>query len=298
MRADRDRQGFIHAMVGVLALASVAVAPISTAHALDDQKGDAKVGQVLDRMIEASGGKALDKVKNRVSTGTIDFKSLGVTGTITLTQAAPNKSRAVSDMKGIGKSEQGCDGKLAWETSDMQGARLIEGEEREVILRQTAMTFDSDWRKYYNKYELQGEETVADKSCHKLVLTPTVGKDETWFVDQKTYLPVRTIMTIKTPMGEITVQSDFDEYKSVDGVQMPRKLTQTVMSMEIVTTLDKIEHNADLPKDAFDAPAAVKALPAGGAEPAGDTSGTKPASTDKPASGDKPKGDKPADEKP
>ena len=48
---------------------------------------------VMNQYIEATGGKAAyEKIKNRVSTGTIEIPAANLKGTIKLTQAAPNKT--------------------------------------------------------------------------------------------------------------------------------------------------------------------------------------------------------------
>ena len=41
---------------------------------------------------------------------------------------------------------------------------------------------------------------------------------------------------------------------------MPHKVVSNVATMEMVMTMDSVEHNAEIPKGTFDIPEAVQAL--------------------------------------
>ena len=63
--------------------------------------------------------------------------------------------------------------------------------------------------------------------------------------------------TAPTPMGEVQVEEFPTDYKAVDGVLFRFKVTQKVLTQEIVLTLTEIKHNVELPDDAFKRPAAA-----------------------------------------
>ena len=61
-------------------------------------------------------------------------------------------------------------------------------------------------------------------------------------------------------MGEVPIEVIPADFKEVDGIKMPFKATQKVLTQEIVIKFDTVEQNVDLPKDTFALPAEIKAL--------------------------------------
>lgn len=217
--------------------------------------------EVLKRAIEAAGGKAAhEKLRNRMSKGTLDFAAMGITGKITVVEASPNLARTVVDMEGLGRSEQGSDGETIWELSDATGPRILEGEEREVVRRQLTFNWFLNWQSLYKKVENLGEETVGEAKCWKIETTPDAGLPETWFIDQQDHHLRRMDFTLKNQMGEIPVKVTFSDHKIVDGVAVPFTAVQEVMTMRMVTRLEEVKHNVDLPKDQFDLPEPIREL--------------------------------------
>src|SRR5450631_2122523 len=65
-----------------------------------------KADTILDRFVEAAGGKAIfEKHHNEVMHGNIEFAGRGLKGTMTLYQVEPDQSRAVIEIEGVGKIE-------------------------------------------------------------------------------------------------------------------------------------------------------------------------------------------------
>ncbi len=97
-----------------------------------------KAEDVLDQYVAATGGKAAYlKLTNRVSTGTLEIAGANIKGKVTVTQAAPNKLTTTTDLgPPIGTTRQGTDGQVAWEISTIGGARILEGDEKDLALLQ------------------------------------------------------------------------------------------------------------------------------------------------------------------
>ena len=58
-------------------------------------------------------------------------------------------------------------------------------------------------------------------------------------------------------MGEVQVEEFPSDYKPVDGILIPFKITQKVLTQEIVVKVAEIKHNVELPADTFKRPAAA-----------------------------------------
>jgi hypothetical protein len=210
---------------------------------------------ILNQYVEATGGKsAYEKLKTRVSTGTIEIPAANIKGTIKLTQSAPNNAFLFFELGPAGETRRGTDGKTAWEISTLLGERDLDGDEKASFIRETNFYKELLWKDLYSKVECVGIEDVEGKPAYKLVLTPKSGKPITEFYDKTTHLIVKQTSTSATPNGEITVDSLPSDFKKVDGVLIPFTVTQKVLTQEIVMKMTDVKHNVDLPADAFQRP--------------------------------------------
>jgi len=220
-----------------------------------------KAETLLDKYVEATGGKAAyEKNRNTVSTGAMDFAAMGLKGTLTAYKAAPDKSYVEVDIAGVGKIQEGSNGTVAWSLSAMQGPHLKEGEERTSALQLARYDADVRWRDMYKTVETTGVETVDGKECYKVALTPKEGSPSTRFYDKQSGLMIKTIMTVKSPMGEVTVEALASDYRKEGDLLVPHKMTQKTMGQEFTLALETIKYNVDIPKDRFDLPKEIQVL--------------------------------------
>jgi hypothetical protein len=240
--------------------------------------------KIMEKTIEGRGGReAFEKLKSRVSKGTIEVAGGGAPprkGSMTRYEAAPNKRYFLVELPGDPKSETGSDGEVYWQLSGPQGGRIFDGPEKAQREREGTFNALLHWRELYDKVECVGKEQVDDRSCYKVVLTPTVGPPETVFFDRKNGFPIKTEIVRKTPQGDLPIQERLEDYRQVDGVWLPYKLIRQVTAMgqtqTITYTWESIEHNVDIPADRFDLPAEIKELKENPAKKPGRPAAKKP----------------------
>jgi hypothetical protein len=232
--------------------------PVALVFAAEDPLPKAET--VLDRYIEATGGKAAyEKVRSSVASGTIEVPAQNLSGPITIYRSE-GRSYTVSELPGVGRIEEGVSGDVAWQKTESQGARLKQGEEKANSVRGARLDAEANWRKYYRHVETAGIEAVHGKPCYRVVVTPAEGAPQTRYYDRATGLLARAALIVKSPMGEIQAENDFNDYRASGGILSPRRITQRVMGRELVIRIDKLEYNPDVPKGRFDPPAEVQAL--------------------------------------
>jgi outer membrane lipoprotein-sorting protein len=222
-----------------------------------------KAEEVLDKYVEATGGKAAyEKIKNRVAKGTMEVVGAGLKGKLAISQAAPNKMRTEVDFENIGKILEGTDGNVYWEINPITGDRVIEGDEKAEKLLHGTFNSELRWKEIYAKVECTGVEDIDGKPAYKVVLTPKEAtiKPSTEFYDKATHLQVKSLATTKTPMGDIEVETYPSDYKKVDGLLMAHKVRQKLLTQEMAITMTEVKHNVDLPPDTFKTPDAIKPL--------------------------------------
>ena len=84
---------------------------------------------IIDRHVKEIGGRAA--VLSHTSTraiGTLTVPSAGMSGTIELFAAKPDKSVLKLSIAGVGEILEGFDGKTGWNVSPMTGPMLLEGK--------------------------------------------------------------------------------------------------------------------------------------------------------------------------
>jgi len=263
-----------HLLPALLAAASMTVCipdafcPGCAAAAQDLPKAEI----ILERFVEATGGRAAhEKIHNRTAKGTVEIAGTGLAGSIVSRAAAPNFEHSIIELPGAGLMEQGTDGEVAWESSTVQGPRILSGDERATALREARFHAPLQWRELYSKAEVVGTEEVEGRPCYKVILTPAQGKPVTHYYDREDGLLRKVSMVVSNPMGEIAVEAFPGDYKEVDGLLVPFSLKQKVLSQELLIRLDTVELNVTMPEGAFDLPADVKPLvekAKGGEDPA------------------------------
>ncbi len=218
--------------------------------------------EILDRFIQVTGGKpAYERVQNQVIVGTVEFVEAGFKGTTAEYRAFPNKVYRAVELPGVGKIEAGTDGRVAWERSSETGPRVKTGEEGAAALREANFNSSLRWRDLYAKVELAGEEKVDQQPCYKIVLSPKNGKPITQYYDENSGLLVKIAMVSLTPTtGEVATETFLGDYRTIEGIQVPHLVRRRVLDQQIVTHIESVRFNAEIPKDRFDLPADVQAL--------------------------------------
>jgi hypothetical protein len=236
-------------------LACALLVSAATALAADLPSGE----NLLQRFIDRSGGeKAYAQAKNAQMTGTVEIAGRNISGNVEMVQEG-EKSWTALDLPGIGRIEQGFNGETAWEKNAIQGARLVEGEEKSVMRRDSRFAL-TNWRDEYSSARTIGEENIDGKAAWKVEMMPKDGRPETFYFDKNSSLLVRMSAVVSTPLGEIAADVTLSDYRPVDGIQTPFTMTQAAMGQTIIMHFDKIVYNGAIPQDRFALPEDVKAL--------------------------------------
>jgi hypothetical protein len=193
--------------------------------------------------------------------GTMEIADQGLKGDITIVTARPDKMDMVLDLAGIGKIRSGAGGGTAWDSSAMQGPRVLEGEERDQRLRSARVDAFVNWRETYGDVKVDGEDTINGKACWRLIAKPPKAtKTETLWFDKQTGFLVKSSSVIQSQMGEIPAESFYSDYREVNGMKAAFKIKQSLGPQVLETTFDKVTLNPDLPPGQFDPPAEIQAL--------------------------------------
>ena len=228
---------------------------VAVVRAADLPSGDS----LIQRCIESEGGaKAIERAQTATMTGSVEITGHNISGPLEIYQQG-DKSYTEIELPGIGKVEEGFDGKVAWESSVLAGARVKDGEELEAAKRASRISVLGNWNDYYKSAVTVGSEDVNGKPAWKVNMTPTEGSSvENYYFDRDSGLLVKMTQTLPTAMGDIPVEMTLGDYREVDGIQTPFLMTQSAMGQNMALHIEKVTYNAEIPPGKFDLPQDVK----------------------------------------
>jgi hypothetical protein len=251
---------------------------------------------IIERMIAAEGGReALTRIRTLTIHGELEIASMGIKAKFTSWNAGPGKYRESISLGETGELEQGRLGEVAWMNNPIQGGRLLEGIEKDMMRRSSHIHPLLYIEEDYAAMACVGRKEIRGEKCFELAMTPRTGQPETWFVREADLVIVRSEMPYEGPQGKLKISMDCFDYRELNGLRLPHRMELEQGPQELNLTIQEYVHNAEIPAEKFALPEAVQAL----VDKQGAAGGTGPGGTAEPGEGAKPpEGEKPAEKPP
>lgn len=211
------------------------------------------VDEVIDKHVAAVGGKEnLSKIQNVITEGSLTIQGADIG--VTLTQV--NKKLARQDISAMGMA--GFDmltDKEGWTYMPFNGMQKPEPKTDDDVKEGFSDLDISgplvDYAAKGNKVELIGKEDVDGIECYKLKVTLASGRDETFFIDPASSLIIRSKKMQKANGQENEVQTDYSDYRDVEGVKMPFSVglpfgTLLITSIKVNQTIPESAYKHDM----------------------------------------------------
>jgi len=243
--------------LSIALLSLLAVAPGFVAGAAEPASAAAPTAQaILDRYVEASGGKAaLEKLQTRVTKGKMEMTTLGLSGNLELRAKAPGKQISTVELAGFGSIREGFDGTVGWTEAPGVGVTSKSGGELARDRRSKAFPRELKLKEVYERLEAKGAAKVAGADAWVVEASYAGGKPDRLYFDQKTGLLVREEATVATAVGEMIFQVDYADYRDVEGVKVPflMKIPKPE-TMGFQIKVEDVKHNVPLQDSEFSKP--------------------------------------------
>lgn len=215
------------------------------------------VDQILDKYVQALGGKAAyEKLTSRVSKGTFELPAQGLTGTVEIDSKAPNKSLLLVELAGLGRIQQGFDGVVAWANNPQGGVRELSGQELSVAKRASVFQQAIRLRELYPQMTLQGQEKVGQHNTYVIEADPGDGSLRRMYFDAESGLMLRSVVERDAPEGRAAFDLLLDDYREVDGIKIPFTAHGMTPNAEYVIKLTEVKHNVRVEDAKFAKPSA------------------------------------------
>lgn len=215
---------------------------------------------ILERYIEVTGGRAAyEKLHNMVLRGTISITNSGQSVGVTMYKASPNKHLQILESEGVLTLRQGFDGETLWQMNRDNVARIFDGASK--VAQVNEETFNAELRLpelHEGVYMVKIEEMSGEPCYHLLLTSPQVAAQHRFYSVESGLLVARRVVQ-PGPRGGLSMLVEFSDYEETAGVRFPRRFRKTQMGQEMITIMDSVEVNVDLPTDIFDLPEEVQA---------------------------------------
>ena len=220
-----------------------------------EKKSDAQALKILEKMIEATGGrKALEKIKDTTSSGTLSLVSMGLEGGFTFYHKEPNNLRIDAEVMGQ-TITYAYDGKICWGVNPQSGMTEEMDELQAESFRRDAMGNSALLHpdKFGITFTYKGKEKLEEKDHHVLIQTFPDGWEGTLYINAETFLLYKTTGIGPNDMGvEVEFENFTTDYKEVDGVLIAHTATTYQDGEEYLTlTITETKFNTGIEDSLF-----------------------------------------------
>jgi hypothetical protein len=228
-----------------------------------DSKQDSKpaeglpsVDQILDKYVQALGGKAaIQRVNTIAMKGTLEIPAFGASGTIERYSKAPNALVLIVEVGGFGTVQQGFNGTVGWSQDPQNGMRDLAGPELAQAKREADIHRNLRLKELYPKMVVAGKDKVEDRDVYVIEATPADGGPEKMYFDAQNGLLVRSDQTAYNAGEQLPTQTFLEDYKDVEGVKMPSTIRQTNPNFSVTMKFTEIKSNVAVDDKKFNKPA-------------------------------------------
>lgn len=220
--------------------------------------------QVLAKYVVALGGDKARAVTSRVVTSTVELspnvRGAGPAVFVQQTQyfKAPNLYAATSQPFTGAATAKGFDGSDAWTQAANGAVTIASGVDLSRAKRDADFYASLNLERQYKTLEVLGKEKVGVRDAWALRGTLDGDNPETLYFDTQSSLLLRKSIYNNTPLGKYVINTDFEDYRDVGGVQVAFLIRTLSVSPAdtAITHVEKVENNV-----AIDAAKLVKPAP-------------------------------------
>lgn len=212
--------------------------------------------QVFEKYVRAIGGKAaFEKLKTRIWKGTY-ITAGGDSLPYEVQQAAPNKFFSTLSTPQQGAFITVFNGTRGWQ-QNARGVREFTGSDLSQLKNFAGFFGGVNLKEQYSQMKVVRQEKVGERETYLVRATSIDGSDERLSFDAKTGLLLRRIVIERTVLLPLPEETDFDDYREVDGVKLP--FTIRVYNIDpahnVTRKFTEIKHNLPVADVKFKIPA-------------------------------------------
>ena len=229
------------------------------------QAMQAAADEVVTKFVQAIGGDAaIQKLTSSQEKGSISAEN-GQSAQFEIERQAPNKVLFVSTMANGQSARVVCNGSEAAVTTG-QGTQPIHGIELDALKLDANFYRNLNLKAQYTRMQSSPFPQKIDGKEVKVVqgILPNNQGRETLYFDPQSGLLVRRTTLLRTALGPIAQQTDYSDYREVNGVKIP--FSVRVARADVIQTrkVTEAKFNVPVTDSTFAVPAPASGAPSGG----------------------------------
>jgi hypothetical protein len=212
------------------------------------------------RHVQAMGGEAAFKaVHSMHALGRFAIAAQGIGGQLALFSARPARMVYRVTIPGIGRIENGYDGRIGWSISPVSGPELLKG--RQLLDAADDAWFDAP---LHGPDHVQSAQTLArvqfdGRPAYKVRVVLRSGREQTEYFDADAGFQIGSEAVRATSQGDVPTVNVLRDYRKFGDIMLATTFLQRALGFEQVVTIVSCIFD-DVPDSTFEAPASVKAL--------------------------------------
>ena len=209
--------------------------------------------ELIDGYINALGGAAaLSRITSRVETGREEYRGQSVS--VELFTKAPEKQALIRHLR-EGESATVFDGRSGWFVIPGRPPRDMHGADMDAARMDADLQFPLHIGQLFPELRVEYPATIAGHEVYTLFgiregLPPT-----NFFFDEQSGLLERVVRYAESPLGRNPTQIDYSDYREVDGVQIPFRITLSQPGSASTIQMTEVRQNVQIDDSKFTKPA-------------------------------------------
>jgi len=211
------------------------------------------VPQLLDNYVRALGGSAaIEKITTRVEKGSITFH--GQSQTIEIFTQAPDKQSIIRHMSGGESVVTTFEGQSGWSIAPGRPPREMHDADIAAARMDADLQFPLHIQQIFPELRLEYPVKIAVRDAYLLLAIREGQPPVKLYFDQESGLLVRMVRYAETPLGRNPTQIDYTDYREVDGVEIPFRVSTSQPGNISIIQLDEVRQNLPIDPAKFAKP--------------------------------------------
>ncbi len=210
--------------------------------------------EILAKYVDAIGGSAaVQKNQTRVEQGSVEGPH-NLHAAIETYRTAPDKAFAIVHRPN-GDVSEGVSGEIGW-GKRANGEVTEESGDELARSRQWAEFYPGErFEKDYERFQVRGTESVNGHDAYVVMAWWKGGGADRIYFDVQSGLLLRITHRIESPLGALPLQTDYEDYRDVNGLKIPFTVRVTRVDGTTTYTWQKMEANVAIDPSRYEKPA-------------------------------------------
>jgi len=213
------------------------------------------VDAILAKYTAALGGDAaIAKITTLSEKGTVEMPTRGMHASVEALRKAPDEALTIVHLP-MGEFAQGYDGAVAWQQRPGRPVDTSEGDELVRTKFWAVFIPGLDIKKDFSRAQVLGVEKIGDHDAYRVIAFRAGSGSVRFYFDQQSGLLLRVSERIESPLGALPQDTDYSDYRDVNGVKIPFSITVAHAEGPTIYKWEQIDANAALDDSRFARPA-------------------------------------------